>query len=247
MNYKNLATEIEMWISEKIDQAKATGVLIGVSGGVDAAVCVGLAVRALGVDKVRCVVIRTTENETEYIDGIKICEAFNVTPTVLDIRDIYLEMKKILPKADVMTEGNLRDRIRSALLYYFANNENKLVVSTVNKNEYLLGYFCKNGSGMADIMPIADVYKTDIWNLARYIQVPEIVVSKAPTGDYWIGQTDEEIIGVKYSEQDEILCHIESKKIEKGGSESYEKLLSQFNKSCHKREVIPRCIISEKE
>lgn len=245
MNYKHISKTVEDWISLSINSTKTKGVVIGVSGGIDAAVAVALSVRALGPERVSCVIIQTTGNEEEFRDGLEICKAYNVVPIIIDFQKIYKDMQIILPAAGPMVEGNYRDRLRSAILYYIANLNNSLVISTVNKNEYLLGYFCKNGSGMADLMPIADIYKSDIWNLARYLGVPNHIISKQPTGDYWPGQTDEEVIGVKYSEQELYIQDIEKGSKKSISTPSFMTLLNLHNNSSHKRKTIPRCILSE--
>lgn len=243
MDYKVIVEQIEKWINDKVNETKTKGIVLGVSGGIDAAVCTGLAAQAIGADKVTGVLIITTGNEEEYKGGKSICDKFGIDPIVVDLQQVYLDIMEVLKYSDPMAEGNFRDRLRSAVLYYIANANNKLVASTVNKNEYLLGYFCKNGSGMADIMPIADVYKGDVWNIGKYIGVPKEIIEKVPTGDYWKGQTDEEIIGVPYSVQDSLLQMI-MKNIEPTEYVDYSKHLKSMNeRTVHKRSVIPRCIL----
>ena len=243
MNYEVLASKVESWIKQKNEEAKTNGVVIGISGGVDAAVCAGLVARALGPEKVTGVLIQTTGNKEEFVGGKLICEAFGIEPIVIDLQETYKSLMNALPSSTPVIEGGLRDRIRSATLYYIANLKNQIVVSTVNKNEYMLGYFCKNGSGMADIMPIADIYKSDIWNLGIHIGVPDEIIKKIPTGDFWPGQVDEDLIGVPYDEQDTILKSIESNGVVDETNDYYIKLLNMYNRSHHKRQLIQRCTI----
>lgn len=91
------------------------------------------------------------------------------------------------------------------MLYYHANILNRLVVGTGNRTELLVGYFTKFGDGGVDILPIGDLYKTDVRNLATHLRVPENIIKKAPTAGLWAGQTDEEELGMKYEVLDKLL------------------------------------------
>ena len=109
----------------------------------------------------------------------------------------------------LMAEGNIKARIRMVMLYYHANLHNYLVLGTSNKSELLVGYFTKYGDGGSDAMPMGDLYKTQVFELARELGIPESIVEKPPTAGLFRGQSDEKDLGMKYSELDMILRGIE--------------------------------------
>jgi NAD+ synthase len=104
-----------------------------------------------------------------------------------------------------MAEANLKARIRMVILYYHANAMNRMVVGTGNRTELLVGYFTKYGDGGVDILPLGELYKTDVRNLASYLGVNQNIIDKNPTAGLWPGQTDEEELGIKYELLDKIL------------------------------------------
>jgi NAD+ synthase len=245
MQYQDVANAIADWLRSVVSLAKVDGVVTGVSGGIDAAVCAGLCARALGAERTTAVLIQTTGNQDEHRSGLQICSCFGLEPVILDYRAAYNVLITSSPPADDMTLGNFRDRMRSAALYYIANMQNRLVVSTINKNEYLLGYFCKNGSGTSDIMPVADLYKSDVWNLGRYLGVPQEIVDKEPTGDYWPGQIDEDVIGVPYREQEPMLRLIERGQSPEQETDAYKRLRAMVERTAHKRSLPLRCVLKD--
>ncbi|TFG29482.1 NAD(+) synthase, partial [Candidatus Thorarchaeota archaeon] len=143
--------------------------------------------------------------------------------------------------------GNLAARLRMVTWYARANQENRLVLGTGNKTELMIGYFTKYGDGGTDILPIAELYKANVWDLARHVGVMESIIEKAPSAGLWEGQTDEKEIGISYPELDSILfLHLE-----KGMSQDdisswgidkskVEIVLKMMNRSRHKREPLPR-------
>lgn len=232
--------ESTQWVCDTLASAGASRLVVGVSGGIDAAVGLGLSVAAVGAESVSSIVIRTTENEREYDDGLRICRHFGCTPEVVDLRSSYALLESALPvSSNPLAPGNLRDRIRGGVLYYFANSSKGLVVSNMNRNELLLGYFCKNGSTVSDVLPLACFYKDEIVQLALHLKVPEDLVKKDPTGDYWIGQRDVDVIGVDYEDQNSILREMES--CWRGGSLTAAGLRIQdmVRASAHKRAFPP--------
>ena len=97
------------------------------------------------------------------------------------------------------------------MLFEYANMTKSLVCGTSNKSEMLIGYFTKYGDGGVDIQPIGDLYKTQVYMVAKYLNIPEEIISKPPTAGLWKGQTDEGEIGIEYKTLDKILCGLEQK------------------------------------
>jgi NAD+ synthase len=113
-----------------------------------------------------------------------------------------------------IAEGNLKSRIRMSILYYYANLNNFLVAGTSNRSELLIGYFTKYGDGAGDILPIANIYKTQLKKLAHEWNIPEDIVNKPPSAGLWNEQTDEDEIGFRYEILDRILYLIVDKKLD---------------------------------
>ena len=148
--------------------------------------------------------------------------------------------------ADRLTMGNLKARIRMSLLYFHANQMNRMVIGTGNKTELFLGYFTKYGDGGVDIEPIGELYKTEVWELSRMLGVPETLITKKPSAGLWAGQTDEAELGISYLKVDEVLKKLEQKEdpetiIKTLGIsvEQMNSVMSRIKKSEHKRNAPP--------
>ena len=120
-----------------------------------------------------------------------------------------MEKRVKASEADTVARGNLRARARMTVLYYGANTENRVVMGTGNKSEILIGYDTKFGDAGADFMPIGDLYKTQVREMAAHLGLPNEIVDKTPTAGLWPGQTDEGELGITYDELDRVLLGIE--------------------------------------
>ena len=109
-----------------------------------------------------------------------------------------------LPKDD-LSVGNLKARIRMSIIYYFANQKNYLVCGTGNRSEILIGYFTKHGDGACDMEPIGDLYKSEVFKLSEFLNIPQDIITKPPRAGLWADQTDEDEIGMSYELLDKIL------------------------------------------
>ena len=152
-------------------------------------------------------------------------------------------------KPDKIALANMKARIRMTLLFEYANMTESLVCGTSNKSEILLGYFTKYGDGGADIMPIGDLYKTQIYDLAKFLKIPKEIINKAPTSGLIRGQTDEKDLGFTYEILDKVLIGLEHKQeiydiIENTGLKKFDikKIKNMRIKSEHKRHnpLIPK-------
>jgi NAD+ synthase len=133
---------------------------------------------------------------------------FGVELKVMDITRILKAFKEeaaVNGPFSKVASGNLKARTRMLALYWIANSGNYLVCGTSNKTEMLVGYFTKFGDGASDIAPLGDLFKTQVWELAKVLGVPEKIVCKVPTAGLYPGQTDEDELGVKYHVLDQIL------------------------------------------
>ena len=245
--WERVARRIEEFIRRKVEESKARGVVVGVSGGVDSATVAYLSVRALGKDRVLGVIMpeKGVTPEEDVEDAAEVCAELGIKHEVVFINEIVESFISKLG-TDGIAFANLKPRIRMTILYFFANKHNMLVAGTGNKSELKVGYFTKYGDGGVDFLPIGDLYKTEVWELAKYLGVPERIVKKKPSARLWVGQTDEEEIGLSYQELDAVLKSIESgvpfekiPEVANVSKEDVERVLKLIESSRHKREMPP--------
>lgn len=195
------------------EDAKAQGYVLGVSGGVDSAVVAALAVEAVGRDRVLGLLMpHATSDPKDAEHGELVCRELGIAFERVDITPIVEAAERACsghaPRE--MSAANLRPRARMIVLYAHAHTMGRLVLGTGNKSELLVGYFTKWGDGAADVYPLGDLYKTDVWALARALDLPREVVDKPPSAGLFPGQTDEGELGVKYADLDRILAELEA-------------------------------------
>lgn len=205
MKIKGICNKIVSWIKKYVKAAKKKGVVIGLSGGVDSSVVCSLCIKALGRRNVLALVLPFKGDDKELSDAIYVAKYLNANYKVINLTDVYELLLSCLPKADKITKGNLKARLRMVTLYYFANKLNYLVAGTGNKSELSIGYFTKYGDGGVDFSPIGDLYKSEVRELAKYLGIPARIINKVPTAGLWRGQTDEGELGISYEELEKML------------------------------------------
>ncbi len=242
--------KIVAFIRSKVEEAKSDGAVIGISGGIDSAVAAYLTVEALGSRRVMGLImpdLRLTPEEDEG-DAKTITMELSLQAKVIDIAPVHAAfMKNLAPNK--LAEGNLRARIRMSVLYYFANSTNRLVVGTGDRSESLLGYFTKWGDGGVDILPIADLYKTEVRKLGEILGVSRRVISKRSSPRLWPGQTAEGELGLSYEAIDTVLKMYFDEKLTVMAISSRLKidesvirnLVSRHHETTHKREMPHIC------
>jgi NAD+ synthase len=204
MEPAGISRKLEAFIRTQVKSAGAKGVVVGLSGGVDSAVVAALCVRALG--KSRVLALLMNEDWQASLQAEKYAERLGIEYKSVGITPILRSFALAGGKPGSKLAGaNLRPRTRMALLYYFANSLGLLVVGTGNKSELLTGYFTKYGDGGVDFLPIGDLYKTQVRELAVYLGVPDPIIRAPPTAGLWRGQTDEGELGVTYAVLDKLL------------------------------------------
>ncbi len=231
---KNLKDKIIIWLRKQVKEAKANGLVVGLSGGVDSSVVGALAKEALG-DKVLALILPCESRKESVEDARLIAGKFRIRNRTIDLTPVYNQLRKILPRGDRLSYGNLKPRLRMLTLYYFANKMNYLVAGTGNKSELMVGYFTKYGDGGVDLLPLGSLYKTGVRKLAKEIDIPEKIIYKTPSAGLWGGQTDEGEMGITYSELDKILAGLEKGNAPKG--ERVEKVRLMVQKTEHKRNL----------
>ena len=234
------AERISSWIRERVEEAGAEGVVLGMSGGIDSSVAAVLAKKALG-DGVLGVIMPCHSDPTDLEHARLVAAKFGVETEYVDLTLVFDCLLEALPPGDRVAAGNLKARLRMAVWYYFANCRNYLVVGAGNKSEIKVGYFTKFGDSGVDLLPLGDLLKTQVWELARELDIPKEIIAKPPSAGLWEGQTDEGEMGISYEELDEILMAIESGDVGGCNQEALARVRAMMAASQHKRDPIPIC------
>lgn len=198
---------VENWIKEQVAVAKSDGVVLGLSGGIDSAVVAYLAVQALGKDKVKVIILPCESNPNSEEDAMKVAKALGIGAMKKDLNATYRCMKGMFgPETKEYVNSNVKSRLRMVTLYAVGNQYNYMVIGTTNKTELFLGYYTKFGDGGVDFEPIADFYKTEIFEMAKELGVPNDIIVKKPSADIGISDSDEDefsnIVGEKITYKD---------------------------------------------
>ncbi len=238
-----IADKISDWIRERVEEAGAKGVVVGLSGGVDSSTAAVLAKRALG-DGVLGLIIPCHSDPTDIEHARLVAAKFGIETEYVDLTPVFDRLLDALPQGSRLARGNLKPRLRMATLYYFANNLHYLVMGTGNKSEIKVGYTTKYGDSGVDLLPLGDLLKTQVRELARELGIPEEIIAKPPSAGLWEGQTDEGEMGITYEELDRVLLAIESGDTSKCNPEALELVRGMIAASEHKRKPIPICKIS---
>ncbi len=255
LNFELVKDRIASFIRDAVGKAGANGVVIGLSGGVDSSTVAFLLAYALGPENVLALTLpssTTPSQDTE--DAFTVAELLGIEIELVDIQPVEDAFAEVCPRynpKNTLASGNLKPRLRMATLYYYANIMNKLVVGTGNKSEIMIGYFTKHGDSGVDMLPIGDLYKTQVRWLAEELGVPSRIIWKPPTAGLWPGQTDEEEIGVKYETLDLILYGLvelgyTQERISKEAGVSIEtvrKVATMVARSEHKRNLPPKPLL----
>ncbi len=225
------------FIQERVKEANAAGVIIGISGGKDSAVTTALCVKALGSEKVLGISMPCSSNPSDLEHAKLVAETFNIKFHVVDLKANYETMKdSIASQVDLelsdIALANVKPRLRMITLYTIAQSKNYLVVGTDNLSEMVMGYFTKWGDGAYDINPLSDLTVKEVLAFGKELGVPAPILEKAPSAGLWPGQTDEIEMGVSY---DEIENYI---KTGCASTEEAHSIIEKSNKRTqHKREM----------
>lgn len=189
------------WLKEIYGDKRA---IVAVSGGVDSAVALTLLTRALGTEKITPLLLPYREQEMG--DARLICEwnGYN-SPEIVNIGEVVDSLAAELGAGEGVRKGNLMARIRMVIVFDYAKKLGAMVCGTENKSEHKLGYYTRFGDAASDVEPIAHLYKTEVWSVAKELGLPEVFYTKAPSAGLWEGQTDEGEMGFSYREADLVL------------------------------------------
>ncbi len=216
INPKQEKERIVSFLKQTFAEQKIKNAVIGLSGGIDSAVSLFLLNKALPKNHIFVAHLHyfpsSFEDIKQLITKIHIPEKnlYNLSiKTAVDACRETLGIKN----SDQVRLGNVMARVRMIFLYDLAKKHNAMVVGTENKSEHLLGYFTRFGDSASDIEPIQHLYKTQVFELARYLGVPKEIIAAKPTANLWEGQTDEGEFGFSYAEADQVLYYYFEQKL----------------------------------
>ena len=234
MSIEELAQKLISWIRETVSAAGGKGVVLGVSGGIDSCVAAVLCKRAFPGDTLG-VIMPCHSSKTDRAHAELVVTKFGIPVKVVVLDKVFDALVKAVP-GDGYSEAtrrlagsNIKPRLRMVTLYYFANRLNYLVVGASNRSELSVGYFTKYGDGGVDIMPLGNLVKGQVHDLAGYLEIPREIIDKPPSAGLWEEQTDEGEMGLTYNELDNYLITGEAEEKIK------QKIDSMINRSAHKR------------
>jgi NAD+ synthase len=219
INPQEEAAKILAFLRKVQKEQSTKAFVIGLSGGIDSTTVFYLLKEAFPLKQIIVARLSYFSHQTDVTDQLI---------TKLNLPKNNINQLSIKPLVDAAAKtagitnstregklrlGNIMARSRMILLYDLAKKHNALVVGTENKSEMLLGYFTRFGDEASDIEPIQHLYKTQVYQLAKYLQIPDLIINQAPTAGLWKGQTDEMQLGFTYAEADEVLYWYTEKKL----------------------------------
>ena len=242
------------FIHAEIHQAGFSRAVIGLSGGIDSSLSCMLAAEALGPENILALRMPYKDSSPDSMEHaqliIELSGVQELTVPITEIVDTYFDQ---FPEANKIRRGNLMARTRMMVLYDQSADFDGLVVGTGNKTEILLGYTTLYGDSACALNQLGDLYKTQVRQLATAIGVPEVIIAKPPSADLWVGQTDEDELGLTYEEVDHLLILLIDHRfspedcVEAGFDQSFvEGVLERIRRSQFKRVLPPIAKLSNR-
>ena len=245
LNLKDVHNELVKFLRENFKKAGFSKAVLGLSGGIDSALVAYLLRDALGKENVLAIMMPYKSSNPDSLNHAKlVVEDLKISAKTIEITDMIDAYFKNEKEASSLRMGNKMARERMSILFDYSSKENALVVGTSNKTEIYLGYSTQFGDSACALNPIGDLYKTNIWDLSRYLKIPNELIEKKPSADLWEGQTDEQEMGLTYKEADQVLYRMleENKTVEEVLAEGFNKdlvdnIVRRMNRSEYKRRM----------
>ena len=245
LNLKEVHSELVEFLRENFKKAGFSKAVLGLSGGIDSALVAYLLRDALGKENVLAIMMPYKSSNPDSLNHAKlVVEDLGINSKTIEITDMIDAYFKNEKEATSLRMGNKMARERMSILFDYSSKENALVVGTSNKTEIYLGYSTQFGDSACALNPIGDLYKTNIWDLSRYLKIPNELIEKKPSADLWEGQTDEQEMGLTYKEADQVMYRLleENKTVEEVLAEGFNKdlvdnIVRRMNRSEYKRRM----------
>ncbi|MEY8716732.1 NAD(+) synthase [Francisella philomiragia] len=225
------------WLKKICINYPAEGFVIGISGGIDSAVAASLAVKT-GLPTTALILPSKNNQDQDMKDGLELIKNLDIEHHIVPIQPAYdtfiestLNFTNLQNDRQHVIKGNAQARLRMMYLYAYAQQNNRIVIGTDNACEWYMGYFTKFGDGAADILPLVNLKKSQVFEMGEYLKVPQNIIDKAPSAGLWQGQTDEDEMGVTYQEIDNFL---DGKEV---SAKALERINFWHNRSHHKRSM----------
>ncbi|MGL6025462.1 MAG: NAD+ synthase [Cetobacterium sp.] len=233
------------FLKEEANKVGFSKVVLGLSGGIDSALVAYLAAKAFGPENVLGILMPYKTSSKESVEHARlVVQDLGIQSKLIEITPMVEPYFQMNPDMDGLRKGNRMARERMCILFDYSAKEKALVLGTSNKTEMLLGYSTQFGDAASAINAIGDLYKTQVWELSRYMGIPKELIDKKPSADLWEGQTDESELGFSYKLADEILISLiderEKKKdiLDAGYSEEIvDKIIWKIKMSQYKRKL----------
>jgi NAD+ synthase len=202
---QQLSSKLVDWLKSKAGEAGAKGAVFGMSGGIDSAVVAVLCKQAFR-DSVLGLLLPCHSIAEDMEHARLVADKFGIPTETVNLNVVYDSFMSALPTdtspAKKLADSNLKPRMRMAALYSYANRLNYLVVGSGNRCELNIGYFTKYGDGGVDVLPLGNLVKGQVRDLARHLGIPQVIIDKPPSAGLWAGQTDEQEMGLTYDQLD---------------------------------------------
>ena len=245
LNMKEVHKELVDFLKENFKKNGFSKAVLGLSGGIDSALAAYLLRDALGKENVLAIMMPYKSSNPDSLNHAKlVVEDLGINSKVIEITDMIDAYFKNEKDPTSLRMGNKMARERMSILYDYSSKENALVIGTSNKTEIYLGYSTQFGDSACAFNPIGDLYKTNVWELSRYLNIPKELIEKKPSADLWEGQTDEQEMGLTYKEADQVLYRMleENKTVEEILNEVFDKslvenIVRRMNRSEYKRRM----------
>jgi len=235
MNTEQLVDKLILWIRDKVLAAGGKGVVVGMSGGIDSSVLAVLCHRALPQNMLGLIMpCHSSQEDRQH--ALAVADKFSISAKTVVLDAVFDTLLKTLPGGSVassasqLAKANLKARLRMLTLYYYANQLKYLVAGSGNRSELSIGYFTKYGDGGVDILPLGNLVKGQVAELASFLSIPQEIIDKPPSAGLWLGQTDEDELGLSYEELDRYLITGQA------SNKTRHKILFMIAASNHKRQ-----------
>jgi NAD+ synthase len=244
MDAEQLTRQLTAWIKEKVSEAGCNGVTLGMSGGIDSSVLAVICQRAFPKNTLG-IIMPCYSDPQDKSHAEELAEKFGIQTRDVILDGAFDTLLEALPAYNPNPEisraarANLKARLRMITLYYTAQKLNYLVAGSSNRCEITIGYFSKHGDGGVDIMPLGNLVKGNIRELAVYLDIPRVIIDKPPSAGLWAGQTDEEEIGLSYDILDSYILTGEAPEDAKSRIET------MIAASKHKRSLPPVAVFQQ--